>query len=149
MAGLFGQGEKANSILFIAFLSLYLFSLFDMMSDTWAHKTGMLFLIMLLTGSIFYGFISKSPTKSFILGFLIWFLFFAIGSIYDMVENSRPFQLSILLGFVPLAAFCLLNGGVGYFIAATHTDKRKQLLYRIFSLMILFLLAMFFIAGIN
>jgi hypothetical protein len=149
MTGLFGQSEKANSILFIAFLSLYLFSLFGMVSDVWFYRTETLFLIMLLTGSIFYGFISKSPIKSFILGFLIWFLPIAIIGIYDIIESSEPVQLSDFLGLVFWMVFCLLNGGVGYFIAATNSDKRKQLLYRIFSLMILFLLAMFFIAGIN
>ena len=149
MTGLFGQSEKANSILFIAFLSLYLFSLFGMVSDVWFYRTETLFLIMLLTGSIFYGFISKSPIKSFILGLLIWFLPIAIIGIYDIIESSEPVQLSDFWGLVFWMVFCLLNGGVGYFIAATNSDKRKQLLYRIFSLMILFLLAMFFIAGIN
>jgi len=149
MTGLFGQSEKANSILFIAFLSLYLFSLFGMVSDVWFYRTETLFLIMLLTGSIFYGFISKSPFKSFILGLLIWFLPIAIIGIYDIIESSEPVQLSDFWGLVFWMVFCLLNGGVGYFIAATNSDKRKQLLYRIFSLMILFLLAMFFIAGIN
>ena len=149
MTGLFGQSEKANSILFIAFLSLYLFSLFGMVSDVWFYRTETLFFIMLLTGSIFYGFISKSPIKSFILGFLIWFLPIAIIGIYDIIESSEPVQLSDFLGLVFWMVLCLLNGGVGYFIAATNSDKRKQLLYRIFSLMILFLLAMFFIAGIN
>ncbi|WNY24162.1 hypothetical protein MmiHf6_14910 [Methanimicrococcus hongohii] len=153
MGGLFGQSEEVNTCLAFAVWIVFILSLFCLYSDIRIPYAEMIFIFLLIAGSIFYGFISKNPVKSFILGTLIWFSMFLFMLLYEIIEtNSFPFldnPLGIVSGIFTYLALGILNGGIGYFIAVQNSDQRKQLLCRILALALLFASAMFFFAGIN
>lgn len=153
MSGLFNQSENTNNFLFVFVWLLFILSAICMFNGYYVRTTELIFLFLLIAGSIIYGFVSKNPVKSFSLGLLIWLSWF-FSSIISEVLNSGFAQISgnilpILGSVLYFVLFGSLNGGIGYFIAADHLDKRRQLLYRILALTFLFASAMFFFAGIN
>ncbi|MBZ3935391.1 hypothetical protein [Methanimicrococcus blatticola] len=153
MTGLFNQSENVNTLLFAFIWIVFILSVIGIFYGYSVHTAELIFIFLLLAGSIIYGFISKNPVKSFILGLSIWLSWVFISTFPNILESGYGsiFEnpLSFLGGMLYFAALGSLNGGIGYFIAATHSDKRRQLLYRVIALALLFASAMFFFAGIN
>ena len=152
MSGLFGQSEKVNNVLFVGILILLVGSLF-LLSGMFKlgellnvrFETDVILLVssislycslfLPLFSSIIFGYVSKSPKKSFLLGFLVWAslpLFSIISIIISfIIKGTISEQISILYACLFLLYFMngIISGGAGYFVAANHPDKKRRIIY--------------------
>jgi len=133
MTGLFGQSEKANTVLFSLFLMLLILSLLfiDGVIRPYAEP---FFLGLLFFGSIVYGFVSKNPKKSFLLGVLIWASLPIAVIISESVKNQYSifdwFILSeVTILFLILFIIGIISGSSGYLIATENQNFKIKILY--------------------
>ena len=151
MAGLFNQNEKTNTILFAVIWMVFILTIEGVTVSAWLPYIEPLFLVLLLFGSIIYGFISRNPKKSLLLGILIW----ASMPLHLLTSEAITRQLFAsgnfaMIDFVTLIIFLLIvgviNGGAAYLIATDHTDSKKELIYHILALILSFISIILFFA---
>ena len=142
------QREEANNLLFVGIMALSILALYISVIVENFRIWITLFFLLLLLGSIIFGYVSKNPKKSFFLGFLIWAcipLYITVGEIISkrisISDIFVPDELKlIIIGCTFIAG--IISGGVGYFTASTfvHSDKKWGILYRVLSTVLFFIL---------
>ena len=151
MAGLFNQNEKTNTILFAVIWMVFILAIEGLTVSTLFPYVEPLFLVLLLFGSIIYGFISRNPKKSLLLGILIW----ASMPLYLLTSEAIAGQLFAsgnfaVTEFVTLVIFLLvigvINGGSAFLVATDHTSSKKDLLCHILALILSFISIILFFA---
>jgi hypothetical protein len=148
MSGLFGKSEKVNNILFVGILILFALSLFllsgifalgDLLNVRFESDVILLFnslsvfltIFLWLFSSIIFGYVSKSPKKAFLLGFLIWASLPLFSVVKGILGSVTPIYGSILILFFING---IITGSAGYFAAVDSPDKNKRTQYRLISL---------------
>jgi len=163
MSGLFGQSEKVNNILFAGILILFALSLFllsgifalgdllnvrfesDVIRLSYSLST-FLTIFLWLFGSIIFGYVSKSPKKAFLLGFLIWTDFLLFSVIKAILGSDTPTYDSIMIFYFING---IVNGSAGYFAAVDSSDKNKRIQYWLISLaLFLVSIGLFFVIAL-
>ena len=167
MSGLFGQSEKVNNILFVLILILFVMSSFllsgmfklgellnvrfetDVILLSSSLSANLLFFVLFFS-SIIFGYVSKNPKKTFLLGFLIWTLPFCISIIRIIIRQTSVSDV-FLTNYPILALLSFINGilmGVaGYFVAVNHPDKNRRILYRILPLVLILITIYLFLVS--
>lgn len=105
------------------------------------------FLFLLFFGGLIYGFFSKKPLLSFLLGFSFYFLYLAVGQI-TMVswENiDDDYLRSFLIAFI----FSCLNGISGFLAAKTFDGEKVRYLVIISAVFLSIALSLLFFSGLN
>jgi hypothetical protein len=132
MSGLFGQSEKVNNVLFVGILILFIGVLINIRFDSLFF-----FLFLLFFSSVIFGYVSKSPNKSFLLGFLVWVVF-PLSKIVDILrQNISVSDINLIYGSTTIMFLVffiyfingIISGGAGYFTAANHPDKERRIIY--------------------
>ncbi|MDV0445184.1 hypothetical protein MmiAt1_07410 [Methanimicrococcus sp. At1] len=90
-----------------------------------------IFLILLVVNPLLFGYISKRPIMSFIVGFLPLFLLFLYRLPYAAVFPSQ-----LVDDFILLMPGALLLGAAGYFMAQQKPDKKTQNMCYILSVLL-------------
>ena len=167
MSGLFGQSEKVNNILFVGILILFVMSSFllsgmfklgellnvrfetDVILLSSSLSAYLLF-FSLFFSSIIFGYISKNPKKTFLLGFLIWTIPFCIPIIRIIIQQTSVSDV-FLTDYLIMALLFFINGiliGVaGYFVAVNHPDKNRRILYLILSFVLILITIYLFLVS--
>ena len=143
----FQKKEMLNNILFLFFLSLFiLFNVFLHLNYE-ASIIELICLIFLFFGGIVYGYISKNPLKSYLIGFLL----FPIMLLFSLIQDSLSFTelLSHLFNIFIVLVYSSFWGLPGYFMAKESNNKKKRLAYVISSILLCFILGFIFMLGIN
>ncbi|WNY29021.1 hypothetical protein MmiEs2_12350 [Methanimicrococcus stummii] len=99
-----------------------------------------IFLILLVVNPLLFGYVSKRPIMSFIVGFLPLFLMILYRLPFAAVFPSQPLD-----DFILLMPGALLLGAAGYFEAQQKIEKKTQNLCYLLSVLLVLAMIGFYL----
>ena len=126
----FSNKNTKENIFFFSFLFFFiLFAALYYYKYSFAIN---IFLFLFLFSSLIFGFVSKNPFKSFILGFLFWPLLIPLFAYLETLKLTSVFSVGqIDSGTVFLILLSVLWGFPGYFVskAGLSENKSKKIIF--------------------
>ncbi|WNY24167.1 hypothetical protein MmiHf6_14960 [Methanimicrococcus hongohii] len=131
MISLKNLNKKNQAALFIALFCIFLISL--LLNEIIVFSLIAIFIFYF--GSFIYGFISKNPVKSYLLGlsvYLTWFVF----EIFTYYSRTDLFEFDIYLKYL---IYSVIWGLPGFLTAQDRSVKWKYSIFIVLALIIIFI----------